>query len=1397
MLDPERRAVRVTISPPSSSAREIDLDLPDEPACARLLRDPFQRAPSPPRARVDVSVTSNLVFAPNGGKLFARGPGSEILAYPVPTSSRVTPGRPKRYVPKSSGFVVAVGWLNRMIVMLIFDKGHLRFELPNGKRLEHLRVPIPVPEDLGFVPPGPGDPLALLAFKPYGPKLVPVTIDARRALYEISNDFDPPISRVVPEVAALAVVHDQIAFVGRDVSDDATIAGVPLAPREGTAPRAAGAWRLIVVGTKERPSAATLLERDGFSEAIYGFDATATAGAVLVAVRHEGTTWTIESSKRTLQLVAPSDVRVVGVHQARDDLGPELILLEANKRALSFLGSSSSRSLPRASSEIVHVAQCHSQAILAYATVTGEVVIHALGYDTPLARYLPREARSDGPRASAAPAPDDPPRRRRGRGDPRGRLDPRRAACDPPRHRRVGARRRRAPQRLRAARAPPVAALDRRPPRARPPARPRLRLARPPGRARRAALLRAARRRRARRHRPAPGAVLLVAGGVVRAVDDAAPIEPADLLDVSTFAPLAVTPLGAPPPAPAQRALALVSRGSFGVATAPPESALLLKALAQRKPAGPPRGSVRLPGDEQRDGAGLGLSIFMSFFAAVAALLARFAAPAPSSDPAPPRLPPARGSGAGSQRSLAAVPQEPRGPSLADRARAHDELDRARLVRARLARMIGQRQSEYLDQTMEMFERGDLAEALRRAVPLARDKDPDSLVIPALTVPTPRSALAISPMESQSATSMFASGDLFSHLRATYRKAFERLEREGRVDEAAFVLAELLHDNEEAVAFLERHGRLRLAAEIAEARGLPPGLVVRQWFLAGDTPRAVRHARRFGAFADALARLDKHESQPQLRLLWADMLADAGDFAAAIDVVWPLPREPAARRRVDRRGDHPGRRRGRAHARAQARARARAFAEVRDRALALLAESGDSAPPERIAFAQALLRAPPTPGSRTLARPAIRALIRDGARTAEPVVPGVVGYLVTYAADASLRADVPAWPVVTRAPLRAAVPARVISIAATDTGPSPIHDFVELPSGRALIALGEAGVRVLARDGRVLFHLDQPAHRLVISDRGDRALALAPAATSGASPASISRSAAARPGAKPLSTPSPPTSTARSGSSPKAKSSTSSTPSPPISPRSTRSPSTAAPWRSAARPPSAPPSSRPRRRRAGVSSCRASPSARASRSARPPSSGRSASASPAPRAQAARSSSASPCRAPPARPSVQIVFASETSANGTMLEIAPVDAAPRAVEVRPGFVAVVTQEAESAVVRLLDDTSLTCRAVITSPARSARERASATTPSPSATTAAACSPSISSTAASSAARGSDPRSKHPSRSRPSRSRRIATTALPRLQRQDDLIEELAEGKHPGNPLTPHPHEGCAQQASAG
>ena len=55
----------------------------------------------------------------------------------------------------------------------------------------------------------------------------------------------------------------------------------------------------------------------------------------------------------------------------------------------------------------------------------------------------------------------------------------------------------------------------------------------------------------------------------------------------------------------------------------------------------------------------------------------------------------------------------------------------------------------------------------------------------------------------------------------------------------------------------------------------------------------------------------------------------------------------------------------------------------------------------------------------------------------------------------------------------------------------PVHDALLLPNGRMLVALGEIGARLLTRDGRTVTHFDQPAEKLVISDNGDRAIALA------------------------------------------------------------------------------------------------------------------------------------------------------------------------------------------------------------------------------------------------------------------------------------------------------------------
>ncbi|MFT3774166.1 MAG: bpX6 domain-containing protein [Minicystis sp.] len=636
---------------------------------------------------------------------------------------------------------------------------------------------------------------------------------------------------------------------------------------------------------------------------------------------------------------------------------------------------------------------------------------------------------------------------------------------------------------------------------------------------------------------PPAGSIVLVRAGALAAVVPApADVEePAHYLDLADFTVVRVEPLGAPPAAPKIVAAPtnVAARALLGVAAAPAEQSAVAAALAAIAAGRAPPASAA-EGGASDGGGSAALSFFATIGAGIGALLGRlFGGSAPTGS-APSGSAPARGRSAGSHadgggsalpfftaiasvfgallrrlftqpsavpglpgassaqgRGLAAAPAEPAGPSLRDRLSARMRTWMAQLlVRARLAHLVGRRQAEYVGRLLDMLDRGDLDQALRHAIPLGGSAE--GPVSPALGVPAPRSDLSISLGSRGLGTAMAATTDLYAHLRQKYRAAFERLEREGRIDEAAFVLAELLQEAAEAVSFLERHGRLRLAAELAEARKLQPGLVVRQWFLAGDIGRAVRIARRHGAFADALLRLDKHARAPELRVLWAETLAEAGDFAAAVDVIWPIE---SARRVgaawIDRAIAQGGASAARMLAK-KLQLVPESFPDVREMVLALLAADGPQASAERRAFAEALVLPTATPESRTLARPVLRALTQDAARSADPGAQRVVSRLVEHAGDAALRADMPAWPTITR-PRLASVPApHTLTIVATDSGSMPVLDAAHLPSGRLLVALGEAGVRVLGRDGRVLFHLDQPAHRLVVSDHGDRALALAP-----------------------------------------------------------------------------------------------------------------------------------------------------------------------------------------------------------------------------------------------------------------------------------------------------------------
>jgi hypothetical protein len=456
----------------------------------------------------------------------------------------------------------------------------------------------------------------------------------------------------------------------------------------------------------------------------------------------------------------------------------------------------------------------------------------------------------------------------------------------------------------------------------------------------------------------------------------------------------------------------------------------------------------------------------------------------------------------------------------------------------RLWRLMSSRHARYLARMMEMMQSGDLDEGLRHAIPLADATNIAKQSRSWFGTPQRRSSLRIDPYRQAARSTLVADSGLYTHLHNLYRQAFKRLEAQGRIEEAAFVLTDLLAQHAEAVSFLEKHGRLRLAAEIAEARKLSPALAIRLWWLAKERKRAITLACRTGEFERAIQCLSAGHPQEadKLRLAWAERLAASGKYAAAAEAIWPVTADRhIAARYLDQAIELGGTSGAIALARKSARF-PHSFEEVLLRVQTLMADETDEAARARRAFAESLRNEPRTPESQLLARLAVRALVRDVQLGMVELAPAQLRRLVDYTADSCLRTDVPPMEALkpkqrnlppafsgvvigagTLAALRrrvepdpaemrprlehaanshggadVAMPAGTIEIAASDVGSRAVSDVALLPDGRLLLALGEAGLLVLSREGEVVAQLNEPAHRLVISDDGSRAIGIAP-----------------------------------------------------------------------------------------------------------------------------------------------------------------------------------------------------------------------------------------------------------------------------------------------------------------
>ncbi|MFO0606824.1 MAG: bpX6 domain-containing protein [Polyangiales bacterium] len=573
------------------------------------------------------------------------------------------------------------------------------------------------------------------------------------------------------------------------------------------------------------------------------------------------------------------------------------------------------------------------------------------------------------------------------------------------------------------------------------------------------------------------GDVVRVVGGAV-VVHRLSPADAEDLaawVDVGPVDVVETTSLGAPPP-PVEVAeeVAGTARGVLKGVTAASGQALA-KALSSARDA-----IVRGGGEAAAPLSSKAAAMVGAMAMAVAWLQRKLA---PDEDLPPPRTDP-------SPRPLPA-PYRPREPSAFERflAQLMARLDDV-MAQLTLRSVLGERTARYLDDLITSFERGDLMEALRRAIPLGGAGDGTS---GPLRLPAPRAKLDITHGAAKGG-SLGLSPGLYERLKALYVRAADRLEAEGRYEEAAFVLAELLRDPAAAVSLLERNGLRERAAELAESAKLAPEVVVRQWLVAGRRDRAVAFARRTRSFDVAVPKLEASEPALglSLRAEWAELLAASGDLARAVEIAWASPElRPLAEPWVDAllaRG-------GAGAARMLARLLALRPERLDDVLAALDALAADPSPDaaRRLAtFAESLLSLPRGGAVSAAARAAARAVVARGPSGHVANSHPLAEKLAAFANAPALRADLPAWVEPVRPTLSARVNATVHTVSPEDVGGHPVWDAALLPDGRACLAMGEAGVWVLARDGRVLARLDAPAVGLVVSDHGDRCLAVAP-----------------------------------------------------------------------------------------------------------------------------------------------------------------------------------------------------------------------------------------------------------------------------------------------------------------
>lgn len=359
VLEPDVRALDVVVAH-RGPARRLRLALPDDDACARLLRAPVPGVAGRRTAQTAGRATA-IQFGAGGRRLLVTLDGGRVECWPVPNSPRDVIGRARPWTPPAGAQLVALGAEQRTVLAVIAAadaRDVVEVATPTGAERVQVRLP---PE---------------VRLRAVGPRwvgrcgLVDVGGVGRALVFELDADLlivdnFPGTQRAYQTAARrLATGVDRVTGAvihGRQVAWVAPAAGATelwLMDRDG------------VRRVADSPASGALIGHDAAAVGVWGPMITATRGSC-----------TVHADGRAPRSFAV-DGEVVGVAGGR-------ALVQLDERHLAWQDPERRIALPVTAADILDVEVATAVPYVAVLTAAGEIIVRHTQRDDLLLRLVP------------------------------------------------------------------------------------------------------------------------------------------------------------------------------------------------------------------------------------------------------------------------------------------------------------------------------------------------------------------------------------------------------------------------------------------------------------------------------------------------------------------------------------------------------------------------------------------------------------------------------------------------------------------------------------------------------------------------------------------------------------------------------------------------------------------------------------------------------------------------------------------------------------------------------------------------------------------------------------------------------------------------------------------------